>query len=221
MAVITIRHEFATGGRELGQYIADSIGYRFVDKYLFQKIADNLSVSGSALESFEKSRHYYVTNLFLRLINKDYINRIVGHDRSVLCEIEYQNALGKLIKEIALEDKVVILGRAACYFLKNMQDCYHIRIRASMEWRERYAVEKLKIPADMVKKAIAERDKSQRWFFKTICGEDYNERYLYHVTLNMDLDSFEKAAQIVLATVGLLCSDSPGRRSVQTVMMEG
>ena len=35
MAVITIRHEFATGGRGLGQYIADRIDYRFVDKYLF------------------------------------------------------------------------------------------------------------------------------------------------------------------------------------------
>ena len=58
MAIITLRHEFATGGRELGQYIADRIGYRFVEKYLFQKIADSLSVSGGALESFEKSRHY-------------------------------------------------------------------------------------------------------------------------------------------------------------------
>lgn len=38
MAVITIRHEFATGGRELGRHIADKIGYLFVDKYLFQKI---------------------------------------------------------------------------------------------------------------------------------------------------------------------------------------
>ena len=214
MAVITIRHAFATGGRELGQYIADRIGYRFVDKYLFQKIANNLSVSGDALESFEKSRHYYITNLFLRIIPKNYIDRIVGHDRSVLCEIEYQNALKKLITEVAAKDNVVILGRAACYFLQNLQDCFRIRILAPMEWRERYAVEKLKFPADKVKKIIAEKDASQRWFFKTICGEDYNERYLYHVTLNMGIDSFERAAQIVFATAGLLRPDSPGRQSV-------
>jgi len=214
MAVITIRHAFATGGRELGRHIADRIGYRFVDKYLLQKIAKDLSVSGGALESFEKSRHFYITNLFLRLISKNYIDRIVGHDRSVLCEIEYQNALKKLITEVAAKDNVVILGRAACYFLQDLPDCFRIRICAPMAWRERYAVEKLKIPADKVKKIIAERDTSQRWFFKTIGGEDYNERYLYHVTLNMDLDSFERAAQIVLATAGLLCANSPGKRSV-------
>jgi cytidylate kinase len=214
MAIITLRHEFATGGRELGQYIADRIGYRFVDKYLFQKIAKDLSVSGDALESFEKSRHYYITNLFLRIISKNYIDRIVGHDRSVLCEIEYQNALKKLITEVAAKDNVVILGRAACYFLQDLQDCFRIRICAPMEWRERYAVEKLKIPADKVKKVIAERDKSQCWFFKTICGEDYNERYLYHVTLNMGIDSIERAAQIVYATAGLLRANSPGKQNL-------
>jgi hypothetical protein len=60
----------------------------------------------------------------------------------VLCEIEYQNALKKLITEVAAKDNVVILGRAACYFLQNLQDCFRIRILAPMVWRERYAAEK-------------------------------------------------------------------------------
>jgi hypothetical protein len=62
MTVITIRHEFATGGRELGEMVAALFGYRYVDKTLFQKISDNLSVSGNSLESFEKSRHLYINN---------------------------------------------------------------------------------------------------------------------------------------------------------------
>jgi len=209
MAVINIRHEYATGGRELAQLIANRVDYQFVDKYLFQKIMDNLSVSGDTLESFEKSRHYYITNLFLRLISKNYIKRIVGHDRSVVCEAEYRDVLKNVITEIAVKDNVVILGRASCYFLKDMENCYNIRIIAPMEWRERYAVDKLKIPLDNVKKVIEERDENQRWFYKTICGEDFNERYLYHVILNMGLDSFERATQIVLAAVGLSGSKSP------------
>ena len=84
----------------------------------------------------------------------------------MLCEIEYQNALKKLIAEVAAKDNVVMLGRAACYFLQDLQDCFCIRICAQMEWRERYAVDKLKIPADKVKKVIAERDTSQRCFLK-------------------------------------------------------
>jgi len=203
MAVITIRHEFATGGRELGQMVAAQLGYRYVDKNLFQKIADNLSVSNNSLESFEKSRHLYVTNLFLGLISKNYIKRISGHDRSVVCDVEYQSALKALITKFAANDNVVTLGRAACYFLKNDDRCYRFRVFAPMEWRERYAVEKLKISANKVKKVIAEKDESQRWFFKMIYGNNYKDSYLYHVNLNMGLNSFERAVQILLATADL------------------
>lgn len=203
MTVITIRHEFATGGRELGQMVAARLGYQYVDKNLFQKIADNLSVSNNSLESFEKSRHLYVTNLFFNLISKNYIKRISGHDRSVVCDAEYQSSLKSLITKFAAKDNVVILGRAACYFLKNADHCYRFRVFAPMEWRERYAVEKLKIPANKVKKVIAEKDESQRWFLKMIYGNDYKDRYLYHVNLNMGLDSFERAVHVLLATADL------------------
>ncbi len=210
MTVITIRHEFATGGRELGQMVADRLGYQYVDKNLFQKIADNLSVSDNSLKSFEKTRHFYITNLFLGLVSKNYIKRIAGHDRSVVCDVEYQNSLKSLITKFAAKDNVVILGRAACYFLKNTDHCYRFRVFAPMEWRERYAVEKLKIPANKVKKGMAEKDESQRWLFKMIYGNDYKDRYLYHVSLNMGLDSFEQAAQILLTTADLECSNLSG-----------
>ena len=215
MAVITIRHEFATGGRELSHMVAAQLGYRHVDKTLFQKIADNLSVSENTLVAFEKSRHLYITNLFLDVISKSYIKRISGHDRSVVCDVEYQSALKSLITKTAANDNVVILGRAACYFLKNVDQCYRFRVFAPMEWRERYAVEKLKIPINKVKKIIAEKDESQRWFFKMIYGNDYNDRYLYHVNLNMGLDSFPRAVQILLTTAGLDRSNFIGKHSGQ------
>ncbi len=213
MTVITIRHEFATGGRELGKMVATQLGYRYADKTFFQKIADNLSVSGNTLESFEKSRHLYITNLLLGLISKNYIKRISGHDRSVVCDVEYQSALKTLITKYVANDNVVILGRAACYFLKNAEHCYRFRVFAPMEWREKYAVEKLKIPANKVKKVIVEKDESQRWFLKMICGNDYNDRYLYHVNLNMGFDSFERATQVLLATAGLECSNLTAKHS--------
>jgi cytidylate kinase len=141
--------------------------------------------------------------LFFNLISKNYIKRIAGHDRSVVCDVEYQNSLKSLITNFATKDNVVILGRAACYFLKNTDHCYRFRVFAPMEWRERYAVEKLKIPASKVRNVISEKDESQRWFFKMIYGSNYNDKYLYHINLNMGLDSFERAAQVVLAAAGL------------------
>lgn len=205
MAVITIRHDFATGGRELGQMVAAKLGYRYVDKTLLQNVSDKLSVSMNSLVSFEKSRHLFITNMFLSFISKEYIKRISGHDRSVVCEVEYQNSLRALITKFAQGDNVVILGRAACYFLKDHENCFRFRLIAPMEWRERYAVEQLKIPAGKVKRVIAEKDENQRWFFKMIYGSDYKDRFLYHVNLNMGIDSFERAAEVIISASGEEC----------------
>ena len=203
MAVIAIRHEFATGGRVLGQLIAEKTGYQFVDKYVFQRIAETLSVSEDALESFEKSRHYYFTNLFTKLISENYLERIVGHDRTVVSEKEYQESLQNLIQEIALKDNVVIVGRASCYFLKDFDDCYRVRVIAPMEWRSKYTVEKLGIPAKKVKNIIAERDKIQKWFLRMLCGSEVDDRHLFHISLNMEIDSFNRAADAIMAVAGI------------------
>lgn len=203
MAIIAIRHEFATGGRTLGRLIAEKTGYRIVDKYVFQQIAETLSVSEAALESFEKSRHYYFTNMFTKLISENYLERIVGHDRTVVSEMKYQESLQNLIQEIALNNNVVIVGRASCYFLKDFDDCYRVRVLAPMEWRSRYAVEKLSIPAKKVKNIIAERDKIQKWFLRMICGSEIDDRHLFHISLNMEIDSFSRAAEAIMAVAGI------------------
>ena len=52
MAVITITREMATGGRKLGRLLARGLDYQYVDKSLFQKIAEDLNVSERTLESF-------------------------------------------------------------------------------------------------------------------------------------------------------------------------
>ncbi|MEE8596973.1 MAG: cytidylate kinase-like family protein [bacterium] len=199
MAVITINRDFASGGRSLGQLLAKRIDYQYIDKSLFQKIAEDLNVSERTLESFEKSREYRISNIFSKLFGKNYIQRIVGHDRSVVEEQEYQNSLKNLILGVAQEDNVVIIGRAAYFFLKDMENCYHVRLFAPMDWRKKYAVEILGTPRNKAQAIIEKRDVTELWFNRTICGELFNDHSLFHLTLNMTSIPFEKAIEIVMS----------------------
>ena len=70
MAVIVVSRSFASGGRELGRLLARRLGYHYVDKSLFQKVAQDLHVSEGTLESFEQSREYRISNLFANLFSK-------------------------------------------------------------------------------------------------------------------------------------------------------
>ena len=203
MAVITISRDFASGGRRLGRLLAKKIDYQYVDKYLFQKIAEDLNVSEKTLESFEKSREYRASNIFSNLFSRNYIQRIVGHDKSVVEEQEYQNNLKNLILGVAQEDNVVIIGRAAYFFLKDMENCYHIRLFAPMDWRKKYAVENLGTPRNRVQAIIEKRDVTELWFNRSICVEHFDDYSLFHLTLNMTSISFEKAIEVVMSLTHL------------------
>ena len=197
MAVITISRDFASGGRKLGRSLAKKLNYQYVDKSLFQKIAEDLNVSQKNLESFEKSREYRISNIFSRLFNRDYVQRIVGHDKRVVEEKEYQNSLRHLILETAQEDNVVIIGRAAYFFLKDTPNCYHIRLIASKDWRKTYAVKNLNIPAHQAEYLLERRDINSLWFRRLVCGESHDSPIFFHLVLNMGFIPAEKAIDLI------------------------
>jgi cytidylate kinase len=203
MAVITITREMATGGRKLGRLLARRLDYQYVDKSLFQKIAEDLNVSERTLESFEKSREYHISNTFAKAFSTSYIERIVGYDKSVVEEEEYHKSLGNLILGTAREDNVVIIGRAAYFFLKDMKNCYHIRLVAPMDWRKKYALENYKIRPDRVQKFIEKRDRNLHWFRRSICGVGFDNSLLFHLTLNMSRTPIEKAVELIMSAANL------------------
>jgi cytidylate kinase len=180
MAVITITREMATGGRELGRLLARRLDYQYVDKSLFQDIAEDLNVSKGTLVSFEERRRYE------------------GYDKSVVGEEEYKKSLECLLLGIAREDNVVIIGRAAYFFLKDMKNCYHIRLVSPMDWRKKYALENYKISPDRVQGFIEKGDEKRKWFRRSICGMRFDDSPWFHLTLNMSRISIEKAVEQIM-----------------------
>ena len=202
MAIISVYKSFATGGREVGRVLAKNLGYQYVDKSLFQEIAEALHVSEGTLESFEQSRQYRISNIFSNLFNRSYIQRIVGYDKSVVEEKEYQNSLKKLVLTVAEEDNAVIIGRASHYFLRDKKNCFRFRLVAPMEFRLRYAVEKHGIAPSQAQSVIEGRDRNHEWFHRSVCGDNYDSPLLFHLTVNTGLISIDKTADIILSVVG-------------------
>jgi cytidylate kinase len=185
MAVITISRETATGGRELGRLLAKKLDYQYLDKSLFQDIAEDLNVSESTLVSFEERRRYE------------------GYDKSSVHEEEYKKSLGSLLLGTARKDNVVIIGRAAYFLLKDMKNCYHIRLVAPIDWKKKYALKNYKISPDHVLEFIEREDKKRNWFRRSICGMVFDDPIWFHLTLNMGRISKEKAVELIMSASNL------------------
>jgi len=206
MAIITISRDYASGGRKLGRLLAKRLGYHYVDKSLFQKIAEDLNVSERTLESFEKSREYRISNSFSKLFSQSYIQRIVGFDKSVVEDKGYQTSLKNLILKTAEDDDVVIIGRAAYFFLKDMKNCYHFHLVAPMDWRKKYAVEELRLPSDRAQEILEKSDINHLWFHRLICGNRFDDPFLFHLTLNIGFIPIEKAVEVIMLVVNVKAS---------------
>ena len=185
MAVITITREMVTGGRKLGQGLAKRLDYQYVDKSLFQDIAEKLNVSEKTLKFFEDKRRYE------------------GYDKSVICETEYKKSLETLLLETARRDNFIIIGRAAYFFLKGMKNCYHIRLVAPTDWKIKYALENYKISPDRVQGFIEIEDKKRKWFRRSICGMRFDDSLWFHLTLNMSRTPIEKAVEHIISVANL------------------
>lgn len=185
MAVITISREMATGGRELGRLLARRLDYRYIDKSLFQDIAKDLNVSKGTLVSFEERRRYE------------------GYDKSAVGEEEYKKSLESLLLETAREDNVVIIGRAAYFFLNDMKNCCHIRLVAPMDWKKNYAMENYKISPDRVQEFVKKGDETRKWFRRSICGMRFDDAHWFHLTLNMSRISIERAVELIMSASNL------------------
>jgi cytidylate kinase len=135
------------------------------------------------------------------LFSKRYIQRIVGYDKTVVEENEYQDRLRSLILGVAKEDGAVIIGRAAHYFLRDMKNCYRFRLIAPTECRKKYAVGKLGVIPSQAQRVLERRDRNHAWFHRSVCGEDYDSPLLFHLTVNTGMISLEKAVRLMLSVV--------------------
>jgi cytidylate kinase len=201
MAVITISRKYASGGRKLGKLVSRRLKYSYVDKHYFQMLAEKLHVSEGTLESFERDRRYWISDAFTKFFSKNYMERIVGYDKTLVEESAYQDALRNLLLGLAEKDNVVIVGRAAHFFLKGMQNCYHFLLVASMDWRRKYARKTLGALSYKIERILEERDISHAWFLRTVCGEHQDDPHAFHLTLNMDRIPTENAAELVANSV--------------------
>ena len=103
---ITISREYGSGGRYIGQLVADKLGIKLYDKEFVEKLAVETGLSEEYIENNEQKRNA------LDALNSGYYFGMNNSDELFIKESE-------LIKEIANKESCVIIGRCADFILKD------------------------------------------------------------------------------------------------------
>ncbi|WP_270914559.1 cytidylate kinase family protein [Allofournierella sp. CML151] len=178
--VIAIGRQYGSGGRVIGQKLAQQLGYEFYDDAIVQMAAGTTGYT----PQFVRQREENMTNSFLY----DLVNQMYAYapeeespkDSVFLAE-------KKAIEEIAAKGRCVIVGRCADYLLRDDPHCLRVWLHADKARRVKRIMELEQLDEAAAKTRIAQEDRRRatnyQYYTRRVWGLGKN----YHLTLDTGL----------------------------------
>lgn len=181
--IYTIGREFGSGGKEVGEKLAERLGVKLYDKELLQQAAKE---SGFCEEIFE-NHDEKPTNSFLYSLVMDTYS-ISGYSSAPFLDMPLNHkvflAQFETIKKIAAQEPCVIVGRCADYALSENPDCINVFIHADMEQRMKTVSKRLNITENKAKDIIQKKDKQRASYYNYYTSKKWGDSTSYHMTLD-------------------------------------
>ncbi len=187
--IITIGRQYGSGGKEIGEKLAQKLGFSFYDNELLTIAAQKSGLSQSALSEFDETP----TSSF---IYNMYVNSMSGID---VVPMNQQLAFAQFdaIKEVAKAGDCVIVGRCADYVLRDRKDCIHIFIHSDMETRKKRIVENYNIPEQLSEKTALKQDKKRAAYYNYYSHKKWGEAASYDFTIDSSMLGIEGSVEVL------------------------
>ncbi len=182
--VINIGRQFGSGGRLVGEKVAEKLGFSYYDKELINIASKE---SGLGKEFFEradekKQRSPFVGLLGLRtnIVVDDFFNNYLSNE--TLFKIQ-----SDVIVDLAQKGSCVFVGRCADYILRDNPAVLNIFITADLDDRiERVAVRQ-GIPKDKMDDLLEKTDKNRANYYNYYTNKKWGAASSYDVCINSSL----------------------------------
>ena len=201
MAVLSISRQFGAGGLTLGKSISTQLGYKFVSSQIIDEMAKEANVSLAWIKGVEKHAGDWLMRFVNRFVNTSFIERHVGQTKTDFDEKKYVTFLQSIVKRIADEDNVIILGRGSQYILQDRENVIHLLLVADLDDRIRFLEKSWKMSRRDAEREILIREKRRDAFMKYFELGPPNNPNLYHMVLNTSKIDFAEAKRIIILMV--------------------
>ena len=204
--IVTIARQFGSGGREIGERIADILNVPLIDKELIKDAASkgefNEDIIKNADESATNSLLYTLamgSNLLGTTINFGY--KMPINDKLFILQSE-------AIKNYAAEGSCVIIGRCADYVLREEPNLFRIFIYGDLDHRQARVKERHpELKESKIIDIISKTDKRRASYYNFYTGNKWGKYDNYDMAINSSTFGIEETAKIIAAAVQRLIDD--------------
>ena len=181
---ITISREYGSGGRYIGQLVADKLGIKLYDKEFVENLAVETGLTEEYIENNEQKRNA------LDALNSGYYFGMNNSDELFIKESE-------LIKEIANKESCVIIGRCADFILKDNSNVIKVFVYSNMEDEVKRATKFYGLDEKNAKKEIKRINKLRASHYKYYTEKEWKDNSNYDICINSDVLGVEKSAELI------------------------
>jgi cytidylate kinase len=231
MAVVTLNGQLGGAAREVGQEVARKIGADYVDRLILAEAAKRVGATVSALAEKEQE-HLTLANRLTRVIQTAFersaytgsggdpffgpgVDALLVHpyaegdqeqtatSSKEVDENRFFQAIGDILKDLAEEGNVVIMGRGSNLVLKNFPGVLHVGVVAPLEFRIETTMSRDGMSRKAAEKYIADEELARISFFKRHFKAHPDDPLLYHMVVNPGTLGIETSAVVISQAVAL------------------
>lgn len=195
--VITIARQYGSGGKTIGEMLAERLGVHFYNKEL-AKLASEESGINEAL--FVNADERYKGTWFFGNIPNVYDGQLIPPESSEFTSVDNLfNYQAKVIRNLAAEEPCVIVGRCADFVLKDYDNVLSVFVHASHDFCMEQAAKKHSMSEKDLERFIQKTDKYRAEYYKYHTGRDWTDARNYDLCLNSGKLGFERCVDEIIS----------------------
>ena len=199
--IITIGRECGSGGRHIGQKLAEGLGIKCYDKELLNLAAKK---SGLCRELFETHDEKPTSSFLYSLVMDTYS---VGYSNSAYMDMPINHkiflAQFDTIKQLATEESCVIIGRCADYALAEFPNVVTVFITADEDVKLKTLMERYQVSESQAKDIMIKTDKKRASYYNYYSSKRWGDSKSYDLCINSSKVGFEGAIDLILEYIKL------------------
>ena len=197
--VITIARQYGSGGRTIGEMLAERLGVHFYDKELMKLASED---SGINERLFNTADEKVKQNVFSKMFKteKAYKGDVISPESGeFISEDNLFNYQAKVVKELAERENCVIVGRCADYVLKDYDHVLSVFIHGPKDFCMQEAAKKINLTGKELERFIAKTDKERADYYKYYTGREWTDARNYDLCLDSSKLGFERCVEEIIA----------------------
>jgi cytidylate kinase len=167
MTVITISREFGNVGDDLGERIAQRLGYHFVDKEFVGAVLSEYGLIDFNSE-FETLPGFW-----------ERFDAQRGKHRDLMVSV-----LNQVVQAVARHGDVVIRGRSGFAILGGFADVLHVRLQAPLSVRVEHVMAQRQMTAEQAAASVKDGDEVRRSFVEEFYGVPWDAIQAFDLVIN-------------------------------------